>query len=110
MTTGYPLQELNTEADTIYAGRFLSRLFEQVQHTWLKQLDMNIAETPLEENLIVAYRKEPSSWVDKGRWRMGCVVSDAPRPESHRQSANTGETRGGRSSLATVCRLGWTKW
>ncbi|KAJ5313947.1 uncharacterized protein N7443_000831 [Penicillium atrosanguineum] len=66
MITGYPSQELNAEADKIYAERFLPRMFDQVQHTWLKQLDMSIAEIHLEDNLIVAYGKEPSAWVDRG--------------------------------------------
>lgn len=66
MITGYPSLELNTEADAIYAERFLPKMFEQVQHTWLKQLDISIGEIPLGERVIVAYGKEPSSWVDGG--------------------------------------------
>lgn len=66
MITGYPSQELNTEAHEIYAQKLLPRMFEQVEHTWLKQLDMSIAEIPLGDDLVVAYGKEPSTWVKRG--------------------------------------------
>jgi hypothetical protein len=41
-------------------------MFEQVQHTWLKQLGMSIAEIPLADDLIFTYGKEPSTWVEPG--------------------------------------------
>lgn len=59
MINGYLSQELNTEADKIYAERFLPKMLDQVQYTWLKQLAMSIAEIHLADYLIIAYGKEP---------------------------------------------------
>lgn len=57
MINGYLSQELNTEADKIYAERFLPKMLDQVQYTWLKQLAMSIAEIHLADYLIIAYGK-----------------------------------------------------
>lgn len=71
MITGYPSQELNTEADEGYAKKYLSRLFEYVQHIWLKQLDCDIASLSLSESVTVTYGTNPEQWkADKaaGGW------------------------------------------
>ncbi|KAL2849997.1 hypothetical protein BJX68DRAFT_266792 [Aspergillus pseudodeflectus] len=47
MITGYPSQELNNEADKAYAEKFLPRLFEHVQHIWLRQIEVDIHELPV---------------------------------------------------------------
>lgn len=65
MITGYPSQELNTEADKRYAAKFLPRMFERVQHVRLKQLDADITTFPLagESSIItLAYGPEPEGW------------------------------------------------
>lgn len=62
MISGYPSQELNTEADKVYAEKYLSRLFELVQHVWLKQLDIDVAMLPLDDKVVVTCGKSPSDW------------------------------------------------
>ncbi|KAH8700272.1 hypothetical protein BGW36DRAFT_373766 [Talaromyces proteolyticus] len=62
MITGYQSQELNTEADKAYASNYLPRMFEHVQHGWLKQLDADIASFSLEESLTVTYGLAPETW------------------------------------------------
>jgi hypothetical protein len=62
MITGYPSQELNAEADKVYAEKYLPRLFEHVQHVWLKQLDIDVTMLPLDDQLVVAFGKSPSDW------------------------------------------------
>lgn len=64
MITGYQSQNLNTEADKVYAERFLPRMFEFVQHGWLRQLDVDVKALPLEEWVTVACGKRPSEWRD----------------------------------------------
>lgn len=61
MITGYPSQELNTEADTVYARDFLPRLFQYVTHKSLRQLDMDISVLPLLDNVLLAYGQEPGT-------------------------------------------------
>jgi hypothetical protein len=68
MITGYPSQELNTEADRQYAAKFLPKMFEHVQHVWLKQLDADITTFPLagESVITLAYGREPEGWKKDG--------------------------------------------
>ena len=71
MITGYPTQEMNTEADKIYAERFLPEMFENVQHVWLRQLDIDVATLPLEDSIFVECGNRPSDWTDEmgvGGW------------------------------------------
>ncbi|KAJ5818972.1 hypothetical protein N7474_004563 [Penicillium riverlandense] len=62
MITGYPSEELNAEADKVYAEKYLSRLFEHVHHVWLKQLDIDVRTLPLNDKLVVTCGKSPSDW------------------------------------------------
>ncbi|KAJ5105298.1 hypothetical protein NUU61_002645 [Penicillium alfredii] len=65
MITGYPSQELNTEADKFYAAKYLPRMFEHVQHVWLKQLDIDVTTLHLDDDrLVVTHGTAPSTWKD----------------------------------------------
>lgn len=65
MITGYPSQELNTEADKVYAAKYLPKMFEHVEHVWLKQLDIDVTTLHLDDDkLAVTYGKSPSDWKD----------------------------------------------
>ena len=83
MITGYPSQELNIAADNVYAEEYLPRMFDYVQHVWLKQLDMDITTVPLDEKVVVAYGKNPSQWKDEkngfGGWDVWLKTSQAQK-------------------------------
>lgn len=71
MITGYQSQELNSEADRVYAQKYLSRMFEYVQHVCLRQLDLDIANISLDDHLLVEVGADPAAWVGKtgtGNW------------------------------------------
>ncbi|KAE8148354.1 hypothetical protein BDV25DRAFT_141877 [Aspergillus avenaceus] len=53
MITGYQCQELNTEADKAYAEKYLPRLFEYVRHQWLRQVEVDVREMPLDGDAVV---------------------------------------------------------
>ncbi|KIA75729.1 hypothetical protein HK57_00464 [Aspergillus ustus] len=53
MITGYPSQELNDAADSAYAAKFLPRLFERVQHVWLRQIEVDVSELPVRGERVV---------------------------------------------------------
>jgi hypothetical protein len=53
MITGYQSQELNTEADTVYATKYMSEMFKFVQHVWLRQLDLDVRDLPLDKEQII---------------------------------------------------------
>lgn len=91
MITGYPSQELNTEADTVYAQKYLPRMFEYVQHVWLKQLHLDIAQVQLEDYALVAIGENPTGWVGEsgiGGWdiwpqtQQGLNMPDLQKQES----------------------------
>ncbi|KAJ5110814.1 hypothetical protein N7532_001349 [Penicillium argentinense] len=83
MITGYPSQELNIAADNVYAEKYLPRMFDYVQHVWLKQLDMDITTVPLDEKVVVAYGKNPSQWKDEkkgfGGWDVWLKTAQAKK-------------------------------
>ncbi|KAE8419645.1 hypothetical protein BDV36DRAFT_293990 [Aspergillus pseudocaelatus] len=61
MITGYPSQDMNNEADRTYAEAFLPRMFEFVQHNWLKQLDLDVCSLPLgNDDLVLQIRDTPA--------------------------------------------------
>lgn len=66
MITGYPSQEMNTEADNIYAERYLPRMFSFVQHKVLWQVDIDVRTLPLRGEVAVAVGKRPEEWKDEG--------------------------------------------
>ena len=71
MITGYPSQEMNTEADDVYAERYLPRMFEFVQHKALYQIDVDVRTLPLKGHVLVAVGKNPAEWKDEksiGAW------------------------------------------
>lgn len=71
MITGYQSQELNSEADRVYAQKYLSRMFGYVQHVRLRQLDLDIANMPLGDHLLVEIGADPAIWVREtgtGNW------------------------------------------
>ncbi|KAJ5288818.1 hypothetical protein N7478_001848 [Penicillium angulare] len=59
MITGYPSQEMNTEADNIYAERYLPRMFGFVQHKALWQVNLDVRALPLCGEVAVAVGKNP---------------------------------------------------
>lgn len=84
MITGYPSQELNTEADKQYAAKFLPKMFEHVQHVWLKQLDADITTFPLagDSPVTLAYGPQPEGWKKKngdgsGGWDVFALTEQA---------------------------------
>jgi hypothetical protein len=71
MMTGYQSQELNTEADKVYAERYSHRMFEFVQHKVLRQIDVDIHTLPIAEHVSMAYGKNPEQWREEdqaGGW------------------------------------------
>ena len=71
MITGYPSREMNTEADDVYAKRYLPRMFEFVQHRALYQIDVDVRTLPLKGHVLVAVGKNPAEWKDEksiGAW------------------------------------------
>lgn len=62
MITGYPSQEMNTEADKLYAERYLPRMFGFVQHKALFQLDVDVQQLPLSGHVVVTAAKRPDEW------------------------------------------------
>ncbi|KAE8316580.1 hypothetical protein BDV41DRAFT_528555 [Aspergillus transmontanensis] len=70
MITGYPSQEMNNAADGTYAKAFLPRMFELVQHRWLKQLDLDVCSLPLaDDDLVLQFRDAPADLgADHGGW------------------------------------------
>ncbi|KAJ6155225.1 hypothetical protein N7470_005791 [Penicillium chermesinum] len=71
MITGYPSQELNNEADKLYAQNYLARMLEHVQHVWLRQLELDISKVPLEDYVLVTVGQDPAVWVGEsgvGGW------------------------------------------
>ncbi|KNG87663.1 hypothetical protein ANOM_004123 [Aspergillus nomiae NRRL 13137] len=60
MVTGYPSQEMNNAADDTYAATFLPRMFQFVEHKWLKQLDVDVSLLPLgNDNLTLQFCDTP---------------------------------------------------
>ncbi|OGM42640.1 hypothetical protein ABOM_008436 [Aspergillus bombycis] len=60
MITGYPSQEINNAADKTYAATFLPRMFQVVEHKWLKQLDLDVRLLPLgDDDLTIQFRDTP---------------------------------------------------
>ncbi|OKL61966.1 hypothetical protein UA08_02670 [Talaromyces atroroseus] len=91
MITGYPSQELNTEADIGYAKKYLHRLFEYVKHIWLKQLDCDIASLSLTESVTVTYGLNPEKWksdAGAGGWDVW------PQTEQAKKNFNGARTLG----------------
>ncbi|KAJ5703876.1 hypothetical protein N7493_011014 [Penicillium malachiteum] len=71
MITGYPSQEMNTEADNIYAERYLPRMFELVQHKVLRQISVDVRTLPLRGDIVLTVGKNPDEWKDEkaiGNW------------------------------------------
>ncbi|KAJ6031070.1 hypothetical protein N7540_001802 [Penicillium herquei] len=62
MITGYPSQEMNTEADNIYAERYLPRMFELVQHKVLRQINVDVQTLPLNGDVVLTVGKNPEEW------------------------------------------------
>lgn len=92
MITGYQSQELNTEADKVYAEKYLPSMFEYVQHVWLRQLDLDVTTLSLGEQMVLACGKNPSEWRDDkalGGWDVW--------PDTRQALKNTNGERGTRN-------------
>lgn len=92
MITGYQSQELNTEADGVYAEKYLPSMFEYVQHIWLRQLDLDVTALSLGEQVVLACGKNPSAWKDDkalGGWDVW--------PDTRQAQKNTNSERGTRN-------------
>ncbi|KAJ5379044.1 hypothetical protein N7509_012163 [Penicillium cosmopolitanum] len=104
MITGYPSQELNTAADKIYAEEYLPRMFDYVQHVWLKQLDMDITTVRLDEKVVVAYGKNPSQWKDEKKGFGGWDVW----PKTAQAEKNT-QVEGGNQNFEIAADQVWVQ-
>ncbi|KAL2798903.1 hypothetical protein BJX66DRAFT_294372 [Aspergillus keveii] len=104
MITGYPSQELNNEADKVYAEKYLPRLFEHVQHIWLRQIEVDIRELPLGgEGVVVSVDEgisggEGSDFggVGKGGWDVWKKTRQGSERDDVVQGARKGESVGER--------------
>jgi hypothetical protein len=52
MLSGYPSTELNVECDKVYASKYMPKMFEFVQHVWLRQLELDIRSLPMDSKRI----------------------------------------------------------
>lgn len=71
MITGYQSQELNAEADKVYAEKYLHKMFEFVEHKMLRQIDVDINTLPIGKHVAVAYGKQAARWREEdqaGGW------------------------------------------
>jgi hypothetical protein len=104
MITGYPSQELNNEADKAYAEKYLPRLFEHVQHIWLRQIEVDINELPLGGEGVVVSIEEGTSGgegvdfggVGKGGWDVWKKTRQGSEGDDILQGARKGEVVGER--------------
>ncbi|KAJ5116181.1 hypothetical protein N7456_000529 [Penicillium angulare] len=87
MITGYPSQEMNTEADNIYAERYLTRMFGFVQHKVLWQVDLDVRTLPLRGEVAVAVGKSPGGWKNEnatGAWDYWPETRGIKTEEAHK--------------------------
>ncbi|KAL3494902.1 hypothetical protein BJX62DRAFT_233871 [Aspergillus germanicus] len=104
MITGYPSQELNNEADKVYAEKYLPQLFEHVQHIWLRQIEVDIRELPLGGERVVVSVDEGiagGEGVDfggegKGGWDVWKKTRQGSEGDDVVQGARKGESVGER--------------
>ncbi|KAE8356314.1 hypothetical protein BDV28DRAFT_145349 [Aspergillus coremiiformis] len=113
MITGYPTQEMNTAADVTYAQKYLSRVFQLVEHGWLKQLDLDVRSLPLDSDEIVLRLcdapQEPGTDGAVGAWDVWPQTEQGIRM---RQSGGFGEEKtwvevsdGSQTGIAEVLRF-----
>jgi hypothetical protein len=109
MITGYPSQELNNEADKAYAEKYLPRLFEHVQHIWLRQIGVDINELPLGGKGVAVTVDEGTSGGDradlggegKGGWDVWKKTRQGSEGDDVVQGSRKGEA-GGESTWVHV--------
>ncbi|KAJ5725928.1 uncharacterized protein N7483_007285 [Penicillium malachiteum] len=56
---------MNTEADIVYAERYMPRMFELVQHKVLRQIDVDVQTLPLSGDVVLTVGKNPEEWKDE---------------------------------------------
>ncbi|KAL3452716.1 hypothetical protein BJX65DRAFT_302625 [Aspergillus insuetus] len=54
MVSGYPSQELNEEVHNAYMPQYGARMFEYVEHVWLRQIELVSSELPLVERVAIS--------------------------------------------------------
>lgn len=66
MITGYQSEQLMLEASEDYTHKFREKMFEQVQHIWIKQVDADVSSFhPLQNEqriITVTYGTAPQEW------------------------------------------------
>ncbi|KAL2783385.1 hypothetical protein BJX66DRAFT_318606 [Aspergillus keveii] len=54
MVSGYPSQELNEQVHNVYMPQYGARMFEYVEHVWLRQIELVSSELPLVNRLLIS--------------------------------------------------------
>lgn len=95
MITGYQSQELNTEADKVYATKYLREMFKFVQHVWLRQLDLDVRVLPLDKELIVVTcgAEEGTRQGGVGGWDVWPATSQATAMKNASQEPREGDSK-----------------
>ncbi|KAL2828098.1 hypothetical protein BJY01DRAFT_255487 [Aspergillus pseudoustus] len=95
MITGYPSQALNDAADKAYAAKFLPRLFEHVQHVWLRQIELDVSELPIQgERAVVSVSSAEGSGSGIGEGKGGWDVWKKTRQGSEGGDGVQGARKG----------------
>jgi hypothetical protein len=95
MITGYQSQELNTEADTVYATKYMSEMFKFVQHVWLRQLDLDVRVLPLdkEQIIVTCSTEEGMQQGGVGGWDVWPATSQAKANKNSSQEVQEGDSK-----------------
>jgi hypothetical protein len=95
MITGYQSQELNTEADTVYASNYLPEMFKFVQHVWLRQSDLDVRVLPLDKELIIVTcgAEEGTQQGGVGGWDVWPATSQARAMKNASLEMREGDTK-----------------
>lgn len=96
MITGYQSQELNTQADKVYAEKYLQKMFEHVQHVWLRQVDVDVSTLPIDrERVLVTCGEAPveqSGAKGVGGWDVWQQTQQAKHNENGAQGVREGKS------------------
>ncbi|KAL2813520.1 hypothetical protein BJX63DRAFT_431868 [Aspergillus granulosus] len=107
MITGFPSQELNNEVHEAYEAQFLSRFFAHAQHVWMRQIEVDIRELPIQGNKVVvnvSLGSKGDSAETEEEGKGGWDVLTKTRQEAEEGDVVQGEVEGER---AWVSVKGW---
>lgn len=72
------------EADSIYAEKYLQKMFQFVEHKMLRQVDIDIKTLQIGKHISVAYGKKPATWTEEdqpGGWDVSQTTQGADEEE-----------------------------